>query len=125
MLTVGARPKRPAKRHAAVLTHTICGGKVGIDRQGRSSGEHIARGVWAVGPGHSGVRCLRVEDDKKLIPVPVWVRKPPFMALGWDTYHVLGGTDGPVSLDGHIALDGDDLGSETGARGSVLRHHAA
>ena len=71
MLTVGARPKRPAKRHAAVLTHTICGGKVGIDRQGRSSGEHIARGVWAVDPGHSGVRCLRVEDDKKLIPVQV------------------------------------------------------
>lgn len=107
-----------------MLTHTICGGEVGIDSQGRSSGEHIARGVWAVDPGHSGVRCLRVEDEKKLIPVQVWVRKPPFMALGWDTYHVLGGTNGPVSLDGHIALDGDDLRSGTGARRSVVRHHA-
>ena len=49
---------------------------------------------------------------------------PPAASLRRDTYHVLGGTDGPVSLDGHIALDGDDLRSETGARRSVVRHHA-
>lgn len=126
MLTVGARPKRPAKRHAAVLMHTICGtmNARGIRNQSRcnTGDERRSRSLLSAlfffeenGEANRAIfslvnrSCSLPSQKKKTMKKKAGGKLYGDVRAGRGTHGVLGGAEGPVSLDAHITLDGGSL----------------
>ena len=136
MFTVGARPKRPANRHAAVFTHTICERICGKRREVSVDGGASERKLSvsdASDDGFEGERRRAIDRRSRSSAVSIAAsgdrlklknalsfrvrskREPGVNTTSARTHHrrethrVLGGAEGPVRLDAHVTLDGDSL----------------